>query len=162
MTSIAVQRDEQPPTKLKKAPSRKEQPPEAVPQGWTDVLVAAIPTEVLAVYTSVIGIVVGTIQAGDDERVALRWLLYGATTLIVFAWLTAAYRRARVSKKRRFPFAETAAAVLAFAAWGLVMPGSPLSVSFDGEETAIWSAIITGLAVLILAMLGAPLKDKVK
>lgn len=160
LTSIAVQRDAEPPKKLRK--DRAGSQPEPVPQGWADVLIAAIPTEVLAVYTAVIGVVVGTIQAGDDDRIILRWALYGATIFIVVVWLVSNYRRQRTSKKRRFPVAEMLAAGTAFAAWGLVMPGSPLAASLDGDETAIWSAIITGGGVLFLGMLGVPLKDKVK
>lgn len=161
LTSIALQRDEEPPKKLQRAPGGT-QPPQQVPQGWSDVLIAAIPTEVLAVYTTIVGVVVGTIQTGDDDLLLLRWLLYGVFAGLVAFWLVAAYRRQRASKARRFPVAETFAAVTAFAAWGLVMPGSPLSVSLDTDWRAIWTAIITGGAVLVLGMLGTPLKDKVK
>jgi hypothetical protein len=162
LTSIAVQRDAETPKKVEKT-TQADAATQTVPQGWADVLIAAIPTEVLAVYTVVTGVIVGTIQAGENERLDMRWVLYGATVAIVVAWLAFAYRRQRTStRKRRFPVAETFAATVAFGAWGLVMPGSPLAASLDGDETAIWSAIITGAAVLLLGMAGVPLKDKVK
>jgi hypothetical protein len=163
LTSIAVQRDNAAPKKADKDQrGGGADQPELVPQGWADVLIAAIPTEVLAVYTAVVGVVVGTIEEGKDELLALRWILYAATTAILVAWITAAYRRKRASKRRRFPLAELCAAVVAFGAWGLVMPGSPLAASLDSQWTAIWSAIITALGVVLLGMLGTPLKDKVK
>jgi hypothetical protein len=162
LTSIAVQRDQSRPHKAEADGAGAQAAPKSVPQGYADVLVGAIPTEVLAVYTTVVGVIVGTIHGKDNERLTLRWILYGATAAIVVAWLTANYRRQRTGTKRRFPVAETLAAVTAFGAWGLVMPGSPLSASLDSDATAIWSAIIAGAGVLFLGMLGAPLKDQVK
>jgi hypothetical protein len=70
-----------------------------------------------------------------------RWILYAIGIVIVVVWLAASYYRGRTSKKRRFPWPETAAAAVAFAGWGLVMPGNPLALSLGN---------------------GVPLKDKVK
>jgi len=167
LTAIAVQRDAEPPRKAKPATRRRvdgdEGRADLVPQTWADVIIGAIPTEILALYTAVIGVVVGTIDKGKDDLLLFRWIAYAVTLVLVVVWLIAAYRRQRTSTKRRYPLAETAAAVVAFGAWGLVMPGSPLAASLDDPQwTTIWTIVITALGVAFLGMLGMPLKDEVK
>lgn len=127
-----------------------------VADGYAAVLIAAIPTEVLAVYTFVVGVVVGTIDAGDPDHLLLRWILYGVGIGITLAWLAIGHRRA--AGRRRLPLLEMLTAGTAFAVWGLVMPGSPLSATLEGDSRAIWSAILTGAGVIALGLLGTPLQ----
>lgn len=89
--------------------------------------------------------------------------VYGATLLFIVLWLGVAYYRDRAAgKKRRFPWLEAAAAAVAFAAWGLVMPESPLNAELSGDDRVIWTVIITVLGVGVLGLLGVPLRQQVK
>jgi hypothetical protein len=160
LSALAVQRDAVTPQKAKKKDDSAAT--ETVPQTWTDVIVSAIPSEPLALYTTMIGVIVATVTAAGDNRFWLRWILYIVGILAVAIWLLAEYYRKRTTKRRRFPWAETAAATLAFAGWGLVMPSNPLSLSLGKDNRIIWTALITGATVFLLGILGLPLKDKVK
>jgi hypothetical protein len=55
---------------------------------------------------------------------------------------------------------ETISAALAFAAWGLVMPGSPLSIDTHGDDLTIATALISAAGVLGLAALGVRLSKE--
>jgi hypothetical protein len=70
--------------------------------------------------------------------------------------------RAKSDRKRKFPFAETAAAAVAFATWGLVMPESPLITDLSGDDREIYTVVITGLGIAALSVLGVPLKEPAK
>jgi hypothetical protein len=162
MTSVAVQRESVKPHKAKKKKGAAE--PETVPQGWTDVLISAIPTEVLAIYTTIIGGIVAAIETGGDEYFWLRWSLYAGFAVLVVAWLVAGYFRETTpsARKRRFPVLETVSAAWAFATWGLVMPGAPLSLSLGKTDRIVWTLVITGVGVVILGLLSGQLTSKVK
>jgi hypothetical protein len=107
----------------------------------TGVLVAAIPTEVLAPYTALIGVVVSTANHGSDYE-TFRWWLFGVATALVIVALTVAFYRGKPEQGRHLPFVEILAATFAFAAWGLVMPGSPLSLVVTGDALTIVTATI--------------------
>ncbi|MBM0225490.1 hypothetical protein [Micromonospora sp. ATA51] len=121
----------------------------------TEVLVAAIPSETLAAYTALVGIVLAAdVGAGYG---AFRWSAY--VIFVVFAFLApfAGYYRKVTSPEstpdadhRRFPVLECAAAALAAAAWGLVMPGSPLGIVLDGNALVFaTAALVLGAATLL-------------
>lgn len=133
-------------------------------RSYLSSLVAAIPTEPLALYTFLVATIVSTIEADGDQRLFMRWAIYAATIVVIALWLAASFLRNRdpEEKKRRFPWVETAAAVAAFAAWGLAMPESPLSAELSGDDRTIWTAIITAAGVVVLGMLGKPLTEEVK
>jgi hypothetical protein len=160
LSSLAVQREAIVPQKAKKKANADEA--ETVPQTWTDAIVSAIPSEPLALYTTVIGIIVATVTVGGDNRFWMRWILYAIGIVAVVIWLAAEYYRKRTAKKRRFAWAEAAAASIAFAGWGLVMPGNPLSLSLSKDNRTIWTALITAATVFLIGLLGVPLKKKVK
>jgi hypothetical protein len=161
LTTIALQRDQGGPRRAQPKPKDKNESEKTVGSGLGDVLVDAIPTEPLALYTALIGTVVATIGIGDDDRLPLRWALYAAGVVVVAAWIISAYYRSE-GKKRRLPVAELFAAVVAFGAWGLVMPQSPLSAELSGDDLTIWTAIITTAAVVLLGLAGRSLSDAVK
>jgi hypothetical protein len=137
LTTLAVERD-------------TEDPPG---QGFTDVLISAIPSEVLGLYTFVVTAIVGTITAGDDKQLGLRWVVFAAGVLATVVYLVVGYLQARQDTRRRFPGHELTAAVVAFSAWGLVMPGSPLTATLSDDAARIWTAIITALGVMCLFLL---------
>lgn len=142
-------------------------PPEqgGVPQQFIDVLISAIPTEPLAAYTALVGVTVGTLN-GPDARAYLpfRWGAYGAFLIVILGavWLSY-YRVSRgpvgvtfAANRREFPIAEALAALVAGAAWGLAMPGSPLNAQLTGTvRTFATAAIIIGAAA-VLTLLQAP------
>jgi hypothetical protein len=146
LTALAVERDE-------------EQPPQT---GFTDVLISAIPSEVLGLYTFVVTAIVGTITSdSDDKQLSLRWVVFGAGVLGTVVYLVVGYLQARGDdRRRRFPGHELIAAVVAFSAWGLVMPGSPLTASLSDDAARIWSAIITAGGVFGLFLLRGSLTSR--
>ncbi|MGH3770901.1 MAG: hypothetical protein ACRDRW_05820 [Pseudonocardiaceae bacterium] len=142
-------------------------PPEqgGVPQQFVDVLISAIPTEPLAAYTALVSVTVGTLSAPDARAyLPFRWWVYGFFLMVILAAVWRAYYRASrgpagvisPDNRRRFPIAEALAALVAGAAWGLAMPGSPLNAQLTGTvRTLATAAIIIGAAA-VLTLLQAP------
>jgi cation transport ATPase len=162
LTKIAIQRESGAPKTTKRKSAAGQVATEE--RGYLSSLVAAIPTEPLALYTFLVATIVSTIEAEGDQRLFMRWAIYAATIVVIALWLCASFLRNRdqEEKKRRFPWVETAAAVAAFAAWGLAMPESPLNAELSGDDRTIWTAIITAAGVVVLGMLGKPLTEEVK
>lgn len=159
LSAVAVQRETAPPQRAKKKPKTAEETRATEAQGYVDLLVAAIPTEPLALYTFVVGGIVATIDSGEDERLVLRWAIYGAMIVFIALWLAFTYRgRTSNARKRTFPFAEIAAAVVAFAAWGMVMPESPLYAELSGDDRVVWTVVITGAGAAVLSLITGKLK----
>jgi hypothetical protein len=158
--TVAVQRNTESPHRAMKKPKSKEEVKATEKQGFVDLLVAAIPTEPLALYTFLIGGIVATIDSGEDERLALRWAIYGVTICFIALWLALTYRhRTTGSRKRWLPYAEIGAAVVAFAAWGLAMPESPLSAELSGDDRVVWTLVITAAGVALLGLITGKLKN---
>jgi hypothetical protein len=158
--TIAAQRDKGRPRRAKRKPRTREDAEATEESGYLNLLVAAIPTEPLALYTALVGGIVATIETGDDELLFLRWLIYAGGIVYIAAWLgTSYFRRPKADKKRKFPWAETAAAVVAFAAWGLVMPESPLYAELEGDQRVVWTLVITAAGAAILGLITGSLKQ---
>lgn len=135
------------------------------PKKTGDILINAVPTEVLAPYTAIVAGIVATIDAGESSRIGLRWALYGAGFLAILLYLGAAYRRRRKPRSResrKFPVAGALTSLLAFGAWGLVMPGSPLSISLTGDTLTIWTVIISVGGTFLVGLATQPLKQPAK
>ena len=164
LSTLAIQRDKSVPRRTKRKPKNADETQETEQQTYVNVLVSAIPTEPLALYTFLTAGIVATIETGENQRLTLRWIIYAAMIVFIAAWLGVTYLRGRQAseKKRRFPVAETTAAVIAFASWGLVMPESPLNAEISGDDRIVWTLIITVAGVALLLLLGVPLKEKAK
>src|SRR5262249_8282916 len=112
----------------------------------TDVLVAAVPTEALAGYTTLIGIVLAANIGVAYSQ--FRWSVYGVfvALAILAPYVVYRHRVAGSSKQKRvFPVWECLVAGLAAAAWGLVMPGSPLGIVLKGNALVFsTTAIVLG------------------
>lgn len=164
LTRIAAQRDTGKPHVAKKKKKEGDESKVGTEErSYLSTLVAAIPTEPLALYTFLVATIVATIEPGGDKRLFLRWVIYVAMIGVIVLWLWSSYRRNRDSDgKRSFPVLETVSAVVAFAAWGLAMPESPLNAALSSDNRTIWTAIVTVVGVLILGMLGKSLKEEVK
>jgi hypothetical protein len=123
---------------------------------YRSVIVHAIPTEILAAYTALVGIVAGAVTANSPEHyLSLRWTLLGLFTLVTPLTVALAARLHR-DGSTRVPLLEMSAATTAALAWFLAMPGSPLAVSLHGSDAAVASACITVGAGSVLSSL-APL-----
>ncbi len=165
LARIATQRDTGKPhvAKKRKKTQGEESKIGTEERSYFSTLVAAIPTEPLALYTFLVATIVATIEPGGDEHLFLRWVIYLAMIGVIVLWLWSSYRRNRDSQESRsFPVLETMSAVVAFAAWGLAMPESPLNAALSSDNRTIWTAIVTVVGVLILGMLGKTLKEEVK
>jgi hypothetical protein len=167
LAALAVARDKAPPAEpAAGGDSAAAAPPSpgapAVPQQFVDVLVSTIPTEPLAAYTAIVGITIGAVDvAHPHSYLTFRWLCFAAFLVFTVLSITVAYnRRANGPEgpvdRRRFPWAEGGAAVIAAAAWGLVMPGSPLNVQLTGTVWTLTAASITIGSAAVLALLFAP------
>ena len=61
-------------------------------------------TEPLALYTFLIGVVVGTIDLGESQRLGLRWAIYVGGLAFVAAWLLSGWLgQRRESPRAGFP-----------------------------------------------------------
>ena len=128
-----------------------KQPGQSV-NGSTGVLVATVPTEALTAYTAVIGVVLAA-NIGASYG-PFRWSAYGVfIVLAVLAPLVLVKRRAAATTgkdMRKVPVPECLAAGVAAAAWGLVMPGNPLSMIIKGNALVFaTTAILVGSAAMI-------------
>ena len=123
---------------------------QSVVKDSTDVLVAAVPTEALAAYTAVIGVVLAA-NIGSTYG-PFRWSAYGAFIALAMLAPLVLFRRrtAATSGGRSLPILECLTAGVAAAAWGLVMPGSPLIMIFNGNALVFaTTAILVGAAAII-------------
>ena len=138
LAQLAVNRDMKPPG-------------QSVVKDSSDVLVAMVPSEALAAYTAVIGIVLAA-NIGSAYG-AFRWSAYGAfVALAVLAPIVLFKRRTAASDKesRTLPILECLTVAIAAAAWGLVMPGSPLTTILKGNASVFaTTAIVVGAAAVI-------------
>jgi hypothetical protein len=126
-------------------------PGDPVASNSTDVLVAAVPSEALAAYTAVIGVVLASdIGSGYGP---FRWSAFGVfVALAVLAPVVFFRNRAAESERdtRHAPYFECITAGVAAAAWGLVMPGSPLAMIFKGNALVFaTTAILVGGATVV-------------
>jgi hypothetical protein len=123
-------------------------------------LTESIPTEVLGPYTALVAIIVANATSADTYA-ELRWWTFAVSLVFIVIYVMASYFRIP-NRKRKLPFAELLAALLAFAAWGLAMPGSPLTLSIHGSQFAIASAMIAIGGAALLGLLSLPLNSKAK
>jgi hypothetical protein len=134
LAKLAVERDKNPPGR-------------SVAENSTQVLAAAVPTEALAAYTAVVGVVLAA-NIGSAYG-PFRWSAYGAfVALAVLAPPLALckHRSAATGKYyRKLPILECLTAGVAAAAWGLIMPGSPLTLVYKGNALVFaTTAILVG------------------
>lgn len=127
-----------------------------------DLLVTLVPTELVAPYTLTVGVIVGLIDKPTTKNPKPDDFAEGRVLLfIALLVLTAAYiyidKRSKESRKR-LPLPEIIGGVVAAAAWGLVMPMSPLETILDGKQPAVAAAVIAFVALGINAVIAKALK----
>jgi hypothetical protein len=136
--------------------------PGADQDGGLSALEQAVPTEIIAFYTTVIA-ACQTVSQGDPSATftAYRAAIY-AVGLVATAWAAGRSTRTAVSSwgaVLRAP--EWWTAVLSFAGWGAAVPGSFLYVWLDPEALIVAVATIIASAGLIIGVVLTPrLKTK--
>lgn len=166
LSAYAIERDHGRPRAVTRASAALGHPPETPastePVGLAKAITTAIPTEPLALYTAASAAIVAAIEPTKDW-IELRWLLYAVVLVYIPAFLIATYLRANPKSRRRrkLPVSEPLAATVAFAGWGLVMPGSPLLAHLHGNAVTIWTVFITTVTAALLTLLGIPLQSQV-
>lgn len=157
LNKVAVERDE------KAKDKEKKEKLEGEGKGYLDYLVAAIPTEPLALYTFMIAGIVSTIDGDDDPRLTMRWIIFGVTAGFMAAWIVVKYlRRPEEERERALPWPELFAAVFAFGAWALAMPESPLMTELSGDDKTVWTVVITGAGVAAVGLLTGSMTKEIK
>jgi hypothetical protein len=121
-------------------------------------LEAALPADVIALYTAIIAGCEGVLADDpEDTYLAFRVVVY------LIGFVCTAYAASRIVKPAmgsgwiaalRSPEVQTA--VLAFAAWGLVLPGSFLYVWLSSSLLSITLVTITATSTFLLAVVYTP------
>ena len=131
-----------------------------------DVLIAAIPTEVIGFYTLSLAIIVGLVNEPTaavpkpDQLVAWRWAAFGLMIGLIPAVFISAYSQKRKGRGRRFPVLELVAALVAGVAWGLSTPESPLFPHLNDDGQVIASALIGSAGAILVLSLAPRLRQQ--
>lgn len=91
----------------------------------------------------------------STDWLTLRWgvLILGAVVVVALV-VQAARGGNKPGKTRSKPIAEAATALLAFLAWALATPGTPLATHYVADDMTIVSGTIVGVSALLLLALG--------
>jgi hypothetical protein len=159
LTTLAVQRDIRQPRRPKRNKPDLADPRAEEPQTKLDVFTAVIPTEVVGLYTTLSAVLVAAATATNDY-LPYRWGLFLAGCIVTPAVVALAYYFKRsVSRKRRFPGTELAAATIAFTVWGLVIPASPFIEWLD-ELQEFWILAIAGVGTFAVGLFTPALQQQ--
>jgi hypothetical protein len=117
-----------------------------------ETLARYIPSEALAVYSSVLAFLVADDKPLDEQPSGARWAVAAAVAVLAVLYSVGLHRRAMLAAGKHFawPVAKTLTVLVAFGAWVCVIPGSPMS-------TFSWYSPATGaiVGILVNALLGA-------
>jgi hypothetical protein len=166
LTNVATVRDAQPVKRAHVGRSAGQAADEA--SKMTDMLVAAIPTELVAPYTFLLAAIVGLIDPvkhlHDDQFKALRWVLFGLLLAGTWAWVARGVSAKRTANhgadhSNANPTLEIVSAVLAAAVWALAMPGSPLIPSLHGDNRSLVPVLVLIIGGSVYAFATAGLRQ---
>lgn len=131
--------------------------PAGVPTGIVNQLTRWIPSETILLYVALLA-ALGTIEPVEGREIheldytsrwVALWIFLGVTALLVLGLSFGKTRRTQMAF--RWPVFEMLVAPLAFAAWAVALPDTPL-LDFDGYSIAIGGFILlattVGIAVL--------------
>jgi hypothetical protein len=132
----------------------------AAEPGVLSTLTRYIPTEVITLYVAFLG--VATVTNGDYSP---RWwgfaIFVVLTVLAVILDWVAKQRKLPKPEKSGVPLVSTAAAAIAFAAWGFALPGSPFEeLSWYDSKWAGFIALVVSIALGWLMAAFGPLEEK--
>jgi hypothetical protein len=121
-------------------------------------MLAIIPTEVVAAYTSVLGVLSAVVGSNaENEYVPLRWALWGASAIAVVLAVAVAYYTSAERGSRSFPVGTSVGGVVAFLAWGIVVPGSALYFVLDDPLLPVMVGVISAAGVFLVKSVIQPL-----
>lgn len=151
MAEAKVQRDNPRPDR---GSVKVDDKPAGVPQNVLNQLMRYIPTESITLYVAVLALF-SPLKAPQNKKVADlsfqgRWINFAtfcALTLVLVPLLCLAKNRA-AKKPWKWPVFEMLVAPIAFAAWALSLPDTPLR-TISGYKEAIGAAMVLGATVLI-------------
>jgi hypothetical protein len=112
-----------------------------------DLLVAALPTELVTGYTFLVTAIVGLIDPKKndhpDDFEILRWTIFALLVTATFFFVADGIRRKRAKPSwTPFPMLEASTAALAALVWGLSVPDSPLQIELNGDNRLLVPMII--------------------
>ena len=101
-----------------------------------------IPTEAIGVYTAVLPFLVKDGQPLTGQDFTTRWILAAAVALLAVFYAVGVYRKELAKRNQAFhwPPKRTITVLVAFAAWVMVIPGSPFQ-QFSWYSPALGGAI---------------------
>jgi hypothetical protein len=134
-------------------------PAEGTQPASIDRLAAAVPTDVIVLYTTVLGVLASSLTNGSGIYLPLRWSLYGGCLLAILVSVPLTYRLT-AGRSARLPVAETVTALWAFAVWGLVVPASPLYVVLHPPTLPVVVGSLTAVGLYVLTGVLGPLLDR--
>jgi uncharacterized membrane-anchored protein len=132
--------------------------------GKVELLVSAIPTEMVTGYLAAVAAVVAT-TSDQNPKLGLRWLLLAGfavlTPVAVWSLWSAKLRPDDPLRKRRAPFLEMVTATLAFLVWAFALPDSPITLwsAYDVSISPVIVIVGAILLTLIAPLLQRPAKD---
>jgi hypothetical protein len=130
---------------------------------FAQVLVAQIPGEALVAYTTLLAL----FSRSGDSYVLGRWVLYGATVAVCGVIVLTTYlaqrdyefhlprggRRNGRLAQAHLPILPMVSAMLAMAAYGLTVPGSPLQAAVSADGFAMCSASLAVAGAVAMTIL---------
>jgi hypothetical protein len=128
--------------------------PVGVPSSVTDQLVRWIPTETVTLYVAYIA--VAKLPTAPKHMKLYQadffwqWIgVFGGTAITIGFVVLLAVGKARAAKEPyRWPVFEMGAAAIAFVAWAVALPDTPL-LTFNGYKTEVGALLVTGVTVII-------------
>jgi hypothetical protein len=129
------------------------------------MLLAALPTEVIAPYTFLVTMLIGLIDVEKGEHLdqfeAARWGLWALAVLATgfFVWDTVRRKR-RQGAWMPFPALEVTSAVLAAGVWGVTVPESPLVIRLNGDNRLVVPLFILVIGGGIYGVLSSSLTKR--
>jgi protein-S-isoprenylcysteine O-methyltransferase Ste14 len=111
-----------------------------------------IPTEAIGLYTAILPFLVTDGTPLSEQNYTGRWILAGGVTVAAVLFAVGVYRKEVLQRKGDFkwPIKRTLTVIFAFAAWVMVIPGSPFQ-DFSWYTSAI-GGIVGLVAVAALAL----------
>lgn len=145
------------------SPLREQRPAAATDERTTDVLgqlTKYIPTEIVVAYTAVVGALpLDSAQQVCDGDFTARWtaaICFAVLTPVTVQALYVIKRRAAGNHSPRIASFELAISLVAFLAWGALLPLSPI-FSWCSWQPSYGTAV--GVTVLLLIGLAGRLRD---
>jgi hypothetical protein len=144
---------------LRPAEGRPDRPPGQADEGFQGIgnqLVRYIPTELIGAYIfflSVLTPIATPNSCGADFSSHWIALLAFTTSAPILEWLIYKARARQVGEKGSIPWFECSVCGVAFFAWAIALPGSPM-FSFCGWKAG-YGAFIAGAVAIMLPLISA-------